>query len=616
MTHTDANTPDATKPDAATPSATASDAATTDATMPSAAEIQRINSESAFLLSKDELDLWFTLGHTLDEVKITTWRDASALYDDLSDERRSEFIEHFRAEAANWRLKGLDETLFKAFDFAPDVCEAFRQRAFIDFFRHNNHRFLFSDDAGRSFIDRHVTAELLEERLKADCQTFSEIVTLVRSLSYVGVPLWAEAFEHVNLQLEVVDHLPDISDLPDDKCRFLRELHAQLLQAHLPQSWNDFIHLHNDAAEDAFKRQQLTFITAEGYAHLIETDVDKRKSITLRPIPADKERRRRYDELAKIGEVYLRKKYTQIPTTLAEHATEAILPALLGYCREQFLALLPEDGETTKDIEGLPETAKDSNDNKGSKDDNDKGSKDDIPPEEAKDFYPAFCALVDQMNRYPSLWNIFRRQFVFWSDDQLDRLAAVARRLTASLKVIDRDVTAQRFAAAEERARKKAVKAARAAEKAAADRGEPVTKGGTDPASLYVTPILAEKSVVRRNRYRVVILNIVARLRQSQDPTIKTMATQLEKQTLTERQRTYRKIVGTRPERPLLHWIRAGIICIIFALAGYAAGRITAHFGHKAEVEAVKAQADSLRAATIDSLRTLDADSTPSLLKL
>lgn len=570
----------------------------------SAEELQRINTESAFLLSKDELDLWFELGHTLDEVKITSWRDASALYDDLSDERRSEFIERFKAEAVNWRLKGLDETLFTAFDFAPDVCEAFRQRAFIDFFRHNNHRFLFCGDEGQAFIDKHVTAELIEERLKADCQTFSEIVTLVRSLSYVGLPLWNEAFEHVNLQLEVVDHLPDISDLPDDKRRLLRELHAQHMQARLPHSWNDFLHLHDEAGEDAFKRQQLTFITADVYAKLIETDVDKRKSVTNRLIPADKERRRRYDELAKISEVFLRKKYTQIPTTLAEHATEAILPALLDYCRDQLLALLPEDSKGTKD-------SNETEDGNGIKD-----SREATPPEEAKDFYPAFCALVDQMNRYTSLWNIFRRQFVFWPDDQLEHLAAVARRLTASLKVIDREVTAQRFAAAEERARKKAIKAARAAEKAAADRGEPITKGGTDPASLYVTPILAEKSVVRRNRYRVVILNIVARLRQSQDPTFKTMATQLEKQTLTERQRTYRKIVGTRPERPLLHWIRAGIICTFIALAGYAAGRITAHFGHKAEVKAIKAQADSLQAATIDSMRAVTADSTLTVPKL
>lgn len=547
-------------------------------------ELQRISNESPFHLPQDELELWFTLGHTLDDLKITSWRDASALYDDLSDKRRQDFIQRFRDEAPQWRIQGLDEQLFRDFAFTPDVAEALRHKAFLQFFRQGRHRFLFTGPEGEDYLARHINSELLEDRLKADCQTFSEIVNLIRSIDYVGLPLWREAFEHANLQLEVVDHLPDIADLPDDKQQFLRRLHEQQLHARMPHTWDEFLRLRDEADEDAFRRQQLTLITAQGYARLIEAGVDLRKTLTGSTIPAEKVRRRRYAELAKVGETFLRKTYTQIPTTLAEHATEAVLPALLDYCRQQILSLLPPGATLREASSESPSPANSATSPANSATATKTAStapastttaaaaekteafattynirttltKRSNAPTMTPDA-AAFCTLVDTMSRHTSLWTIFRRQFTFWPDDDLPTLAALAKHLFDNLN---------------------------------------------------------NATIASKDRYRIVILNIAARLSSAKDPKTKTMATQLENKALTERQRTYRRIIGTRPERPLLHWLRAGIICLVFALVGYAVGSISANLRHKAEAERIAAEAERIAAearaqkaeaqkATIDSL--------------
>lgn len=524
--------------------------------------LRRIDAASPFLLEADELQLWLRLGHKLEEISIKKWSEATGIYASLNEAQRQRFVAIFKPVATTWNTQGFEHELYADFDFDAAARRRLRDLTFSEYFYKARHAFLFTDDEGRAYLDEHVTAELLERRLATECTQFSDVVVLFRGLPYVGLYLWRETIGDQPINLELIDPLPAIDDLPAAKQDYLRELHAQHLTRRLPATWKDFRKFLDEAQEDSFKREQLTLISPEHYAALIETDLEGKRSGLGRRLTPDEVRVRRYNELAKIGAAMLRKKYEQMPTTLADYATENVLPALLNFCKAQFSPILSPDAV---DAETGQLTI---------------------------DAYAVFCAICDGMSRYGDIWRVFRRQFVFWTPDEMPTLALLTERLTDSLTVADRKMTAERMEKAEAKARDKARKAVAAHEKEMMRRGESFVKGATDPDSLYVTPVLSEKSVVGKSKYRIVIINIAARLRQTKDSNLKTMASNLENKALTKRQRLYRKIMGNRPENPILHWLRAGIICALCALIGFGAAKLSERFAEKPDPAAI---ADSLR---------------------
>lgn len=524
--------------------------------------LRRIDAASPFLLDADELQLWLRLGHKLDEITIKKWSEAESVYAHLNEAQRQRFIAIFKPTATTWNTQGLDRELYA--DFAFDAADRRRMRdlTFSEFFYKVRHAFLFTDDEGRAYLDEHVTTELLERRLATECTQFSDVVVLFRGLPYVGLGLWRETIGDQPITLELIDPLPAVDDLPADKQEYLHELHAQHLTRRLPKTWKAFRKFLEEAQDDAFKREQLTLISPEHYAALIDNDLEGKRSTLGKRLTPDEVRARRYNELAKIGAGMLRKKYEQMPTTLADYATESVLPALLNFCKAQFCPILADDAVDA-------ETG-----------------------ELTLDAYATFCAICDGMSRYGDLWRVFRRQFVFWTDNDMPTLALLTERLTASLTVADRKMTAERMEKAEAKAREKARKAVADHEREMMRRGKSFVKGATDPDSLYVTPVLSEKSVVNKSKYRIVIINIAARLRATKDSNFKTMASNLENKALTKRQRLYRKIMGNRPENPIRHWLRATIICALCAAIGFGAAKLSERFAEKPDPALV---ADSLR---------------------
>lgn len=529
--------------------------------------LRRIDSASPFLLDAEELQLWLRLGHKLDEIVIKKWSEAAGIYANLNEAQRQRFVAIFKGVATSWNTQGFERELYVDFAFEAAERRRIRDLVFAEFFYKARHAFLFNDDEGRAYLDEHVTTELLERRLATECTQFSDVVVLFRGLPYVSLDLWRETIGDQPIQLELIDPLPAVDDLPAAKQEYLHELHAQHLTRRLPNNWKAFRQFLDDAQDDAFKREQLTLMSPERYAAIIDADTEGKRSALGKRLSPDEVRARRYNELAKIGAAMLRRKYEQMPTTLADYATENVLPALLNFCRAQFSPILDPDAV-----------------------DADTG-------ELTIDAYATFCAICDGMSRYGDLWRVFRRQFVFWTDDDMPTLALLTERLTASLNVADSKMTAERMEKAEARAREKARKAIAAHERDMMRRGEAFVKGATDPDDLYVAPVLSEKSVVNKHKYRIVIINIAARLRATKDSNLKNMASNLENKALTKRQRLYRKIMGNSPENPIRHWLRATIICALCAAIGFGAAKLSERFAEKPGGEFV---ADSLRK---DSLR-------------
>lgn len=355
--------------------------------------LRRIDAANPLILDSTELQLWLRLGHSLEELSIKRWSDAAIIYANLNDAQRTRFIAIFKGGATKWNIQGLDHELCTAFAFAADDRRTLRELAFSEFFDKGLHAFLFTDDEGRAYLDTHVTPALLERRIADDCTDFSDVVSLCRDLPYVSLPLWRKAVGSKPISLRNIDPLSAIDDLPADKQEFLRDLHTQHLTQRLPDNWKAFRKFLDEAQFDAYKRKQLTLVTPELYAAIIGNDVEGKRSSLGRRLTPDEVCARRYNELAKIGAAMLRKRYKQAPDSLADYATEAVLPALLNFCKEQLSPLLATDA----------------------------------PDTEGRDAYDIFCAACDNMSRYADLWRVFRRQFALWTPEEMPTLVRLAQ---------------------------------------------------------------------------------------------------------------------------------------------------------------------------------------------
>lgn len=452
--------------------------------------LRSIDAAAPLLLDGDELQLWLRLGHRLDELSIKKWGEAASVYAHLTEAQRQRFVAIFKPSATTWNVQGLEREVYEAFAFEADDRRRMRDLTFNEFFYSARHAFLFTSDEGRGYLDAHVTAALLERRIATDCKLFSDVVGLFRALPYVSLALWRKAIGDRTLQLATIDPLSAIDDLPADKQEYLHELHVKHLTERLPKTWKDYRRFLDEAQDDAFKREQVTLVSPGIFAAIIDTDLDGKRTALGKRLTPDEVRARRYNELAKIAAAMLRKKYAETPTSLADYATEAVLPALVAFCKAQLSAIIDAGSGTQPDA------------------------------------YAVLCVACDNMSRYGDLWRIFRRQFSFWTDDEMDDLARLAERLCD-------------------------------------------------------TPLFSERSTTGKNKYRNVIINIVTRLRATKDPNLKTMASNLEHKALTKRQRLFRKIMGNRPESPILHWLRAGIICALCATLGFGAAKLSERFAAK-----------------------------------